>query len=161
VQTKKRVAKTDSELVDRALDRLREVVQSKELKNSQVREAIARAALQHGGHFTVEELVRSLRLQGITNVHVATVYRAIPLLVEAGLIQQSLLSEGDTQHFERSFEREHHDHLICSSCGALVEFHSEGLEALQREIAERHGYTLESHIHELRGTCAACRSSKQ
>jgi len=159
VQTRKRGDKSDSELVGRALERLREVVQSKDLKNSQVREAIARAALEHGGHFTVEELVRSLRRQGIANVHVATVYRAIPLLVEAGLIQQSLLSEGDTQHFERSFEREHHDHLICSSCGALVEFHSEGLEALQREIAERHGYTLESHVHELRGICSVCRAA--
>jgi Fur family transcriptional regulator, ferric uptake regulator len=159
VPTKKREDKADAELVGRALDRLRAVVHAKDLKNSQVREAIARAALEHGGHFTVEELVRSLRHQGITNVHVATVYRAIPLLVEAGLIQQSLLSEGDTQHFERSFERDHHDHLICSSCGALVEFHSEGLEALQREIAERHGYTLESHVHELRGICSICRTS--
>jgi len=158
MQAKKRREGSESDLIGRALDRLREVVHAKDLKNSQVREAIARAALEHGGHFTVEELVRSLRRQGITNVHVATVYRAIPLLVEAGLIQQALLSEGDTQHFERSFERDHHDHLICSSCGALVEFHSEVLEALQREIAERHGYTLESHIHELRGLCAVCRA---
>jgi len=158
VQAKKRREGSESDLIGRALDRLREVVHAKDLKNSQVREAIARAALEHGGHFTVEELVRSLRRQGITNVHVATVYRAIPLLVEAGLIQQALLSEGDTQHFERSFERDHHDHLICSSCGALVEFHSEVLEALQREIAERHGYALESHIHELRGLCAVCRA---
>ena len=148
----------DSAMVGRALERLRAVVQAKDLKNSQVREAIARAALEHGGHFTVDELVRGLRRQGITDVHVATVYRAIPLLVESGLIQQALLSEGDTQHFERSFEREHHDHLICSSCGALVEFHSESLEALQCEIAERHGYTLESHVHELRGLCSACRA---
>jgi len=157
VQGKGRREEDEPDLVGRALERLREVVHAKDLKNSQVREAIARAALEHGGHFTVEELVRSLRRQGVANVHVATVYRAIPLLVEAGLIQQALLSEGDTQHFERSFERDHHDHIICSSCGALVEFHSEALENLQREIAERHGYTLESHVHELRGLCAACR----
>lgn len=158
VQAKKRDASRDGELVTRALERLRTVVHEKDLKNSQVREAIARAALDHGGHFTVEDLVRVLRRQGMDNVHVATVYRAIPLLIESGLIQQSLLTAGDTQHFERAFEREHHDHLICSSCGALVEFHSEALEAMQREIAERHGYTLDSHVHELRGRCADCQA---
>lgn len=160
VQAKKREVPRDGELVTRALERLREVVHEKDLKNSQVREAIARAALDHGGHFTVEDLVRVLRRQGMDNVHVATVYRAIPLLIESGLIQQSLLTAGDTQHFERAFEREHHDHLICSSCGALVEFHSEALEAMQREIAERHGYTLDSHVHELRGLCADCQAKR-
>lgn len=150
----------DSDLIEHALERLRAVVLARDLKTSQVREAIARAALEHGGHFTVEELARSLRRQGMSDVHVSTVYRAIPLLVESGLIQQALLSGGDTQHFERAFGREHHDHLICSSCGALVEFHSEGLEALQREIAERYGYLLQSHVHQLRGTCPVCRSSK-
>lgn len=148
------------DLVGRALEHLRTVVHDKDLKNSQVREAIARAALDHGGHFTVEDLVGVLRRQGLRNVHMATVYRAIPLLVEAGLIQAALLTEGDTQHFERSFEREHHDHLICSSCGALVEFHSEALEAMQREIADRYGYTLDSHVHELRGLCGKCRRAR-
>lgn len=151
----------DGDLVARALERLRSVVHEKDLKNSQVREAIARAALKHGGHFTVEDLVRVLRRQGVRNVHVATVYRAIPLLVESGLIQPALLSEGDTQHFERSFEREHHDHLICSSCGALIEFHSEALEALQRDIALLHGYTLDSHVHELRGLCPKCQAARK
>jgi Fur family transcriptional regulator, ferric uptake regulator len=160
VQAKAKPAVESSGLMARALDHLRAVVHQKDLKNSQVREAIARAALDHGGHFTVEDLVRVLRRQGLKNVHVATVYRAIPLLVESGLIQAALLTEGDTQHFERSFEREHHDHLICSSCGGLVEFHSEALEAMQREIAARHGYTLDSHVHELRGLCGACQAKR-
>lgn len=158
MQAKAKQVVESSGLLTRALDQLRAVVQQKDLKNSQVREAIARAALDHGGHFTVEDLVRVLRRQGLKNVHVATVYRAIPLLVESGLIQAALLTQGDTQHFERSFEREHHDHLICSSCGALVEFHSEALEAMQREIAIRYGYTLDSHVHELRGLCASCQT---
>jgi Fur family ferric uptake transcriptional regulator len=160
VQAKAKQATSPTDLVGRALDQLRAVVHEKDLKNSQVREAIARAALDHGGHFTVEDLVRVLRRQGMKNVHVATVYRAIPLLVEAGLIQAALLTEGDTHHFERSFEREHHDHLICSSCGSLVEFHSEALEAMQREIAERYGYTLDSHVHELRGLCGQCQAKR-
>jgi len=87
----------------------------------------------------------------------ATVYRALPLLVDAGLIQPALVSKSDGQRYEVAFEREHHDHLVCSGCGRVVEYQSETLEALQREIARRYGFELENHVNELRGRCKECR----
>lgn len=145
------------ELIERALVRLRTVLHEKSLKMSKVREAIARAALTYEGHFSVEDLVRVLQANNVRDAHLATVYRALPLMVEAGLVEPALISRSDGQRYERSFEREHHDHLVCTACGHVVEYHSEALEALQREIAERYGFQLEDHVHELRGRCRACR----
>lgn len=148
--------KTDERLVERGLERLRDVVRQKELKRSTVRESVARVALCQSGHFTIEELYRMARDAGVTGVHLATVYRAIPILVEAGLVEARVQGPGDSQLFERSFEREHHDHLVCTSCGIIIEFFSETLETLQREIAEKQGFRLDSHIHEMRGLCRDC-----
>lgn len=143
-------------MVERALVRLREMVRDQDLKNSRVREAIAREAVSYPGHFTVEELLRVVRASGAENAHLATIYRTIPLLIEAGLIEEALVGSSESQVYERSFEREHHDHLICTSCRKIVEFYSEPLEAIQREIATRYGYRLDGHVHELWGLCADC-----
>jgi Fur family transcriptional regulator, ferric uptake regulator len=142
--------------VDRALEQLRGVVRAKGLKSSAVRDAVARVALGYDGHFTVDDLVKSLRETGVTDAHPATVYRVLPLLVEAGLIQETLVSAGDGHRYERAFEREHHDHIICTSCGKVVEFHFEAIEVLQRDVSERLGFRLTGHIHELFGVCASC-----
>lgn len=151
-----RPARLDAGGVARALDRLGGVVQAKGLKSSAVRDAVARAALRYEGHFTAEELVAAVRARGLANAHPATVYRVLPLLVEAGLIQEALVSAGQGQRYERAFERPHHDHLVCTSCGKVVEFEFEAIEILQRDIAERLGFRLTGHIHQLLGVCGRC-----
>lgn len=148
------------QLVARALERFTTLLRGKSLKLSRVRESIARAALAYDGHFSVDDLVRALQADGVADAHVATVYRAMPLLVEAGLVQPALVGRADSQHYEAAFERAHHDHLVCRTCGRIVEYESEAMEVLQREIALRHGFELEEHVHELRGRCGPCRRAE-
>ncbi len=154
----RKAASSKPEVVARGLERFRAVLRERSLKMSKVRESIARAALMYDGHFSVDELVQTLHERGVQDAHLATVYRAVPLMVEAGLIQPALVSKSDGQRYEASFEREHHDHLVCTSCGRVVEYQSEALEALQREIARRYDYELDDHVHELRGRCKSCRN---
>lgn len=142
--------------VERGLERLRELVRERGLKASTVRENIARAALTLDGHFTIEELVESL-----PEAHIATVYRVLPLLVDAGLLQPAPASPEHGQRYERAFEREHHDHLMCTHCHKVVEFHSEALEELQRELASKLGFVLTGHEHKLFGTCSSCQRKLQ
>lgn len=144
--------------VQRALDRLRSVIRERGLRNSTVREAIARAALTYEGHFSAEELAQRVRETSDADAHPATVYRVLPILVDAGLLQEVLHSDADQSRYERAFEREHHDHLICSDCGAVVEFQSEAIEVLQRDVAERFRFRLTDHVHELIGQCNTCAS---
>ena len=147
------------ELVERALLRFRDTIRRRGLRHSSVREAIARAALAYDGHFEVSELVDELRRAGIKEAHLATVYRTLPLLVEAGIIQQTLLSAGERHFYEPAFERPHHDHLICIACGKVVEFEFEAFEVLQKDIAARYGFELTAHVHELLGRCKECRAA--
>lgn len=148
----------DDEGIARALGRLQTVVKERGLKSSSTRDAVARAALTRRGHFSVDDLIAQLRTGGAGEVHAATVYRVLPLLVEAGLLQMTLVSNREGARYERAFEREHHDHLICTSCGKVVEFEFEAIEVLQRDVAERFGFHLTGHVHELLGTCADCRA---
>lgn len=141
----------------RALDRFRHVLRERSLKSSRVREAVARAALTQTGHFTVEDLLRALREGGVSEAHMATVYRAMPLLLDAGLIQPALVLNSDSQHYEVVFEREHHDHLVCTNCGRVVEYQSAALVALQRKIAAQYEFALDEQTSELHGRCKTCR----
>jgi Fur family ferric uptake transcriptional regulator len=147
----------DEAKLQRALVSLRTVIRDKALKMTRVREAIARAALSYEGHFSVDDLLQVLRSARVKDAHQATVYRALPLLVEAGLVQPALVAEGDRQLYEAAFEREHHDHLVCTGCGRVIEYQSEAMEALQRDIAARYGFELNGHVHVLRGLCRDCR----
>jgi Fur family ferric uptake transcriptional regulator len=146
----------DEQGVERGLQQLRAVTHEKGLKNSAVREAVARAALSRTGHFSVEDLAADLKQGGPKKPHSATVYRVLPILVEAGLVQETLVTRGEGTFYERAFEREHHDHLICTSCGTVVEFHSEAIETLQNDLAVAFGFRLTDHVHELLGLCSDC-----
>jgi len=144
-------------MIDRALERFRQVVRARALKASKVREAVVRAALTLEGHFSVDDLLRVLHASGVHEAHMATVYRALPLLVDAGLIQATLTAQGESQLYEVVFEREHHDHLVCTGCGRVVEYQSQALLALEREIAERYEFELDVRTIELHGRCKSCR----
>jgi Fur family ferric uptake transcriptional regulator len=62
----------------------------------------------------------------------------------------------DSRSYEAAAGLRHHDHLVCRSCGRVVEFEYEAIEVLQREVAARHGFTLEGHHLQLVGRCADC-----
>jgi Fur family ferric uptake transcriptional regulator len=147
----------DADKLERGLSTFKETLHKRGLRYSSVREAIAKAALNYDGHFEVNDLMRQLRDAKVKDAHLATVYRTLPLLVESGLIQPTLLSAGERHFYEAAFERPHHDHLICTSCGKVVEFEFEAFEVLQRDVAERYGFRLSAHFHELLGQCADCR----
>jgi Fur family ferric uptake transcriptional regulator len=77
--------------------------------------------------------------------------------LDSGLIQPALVLNSDSQHYEVVFEREHHDHLVCTNCGRVVEYQSAALLALQRKIAARYEFTLDEQTSELHGRCKSCR----
>jgi Fur family ferric uptake transcriptional regulator len=123
------------------------------------RQALLVAALARRPHFTLEELAQDV-LRGPSPASRATVYRSLPILVEAGILQPTLVT-GDARRYELALGREHHDHLRCQRCGKIVEFRSDAIERLQLEIAARHGFRLVSHVHELVGEClSGCRPGK-
>ncbi|MEM1163767.1 MAG: Fur family transcriptional regulator, partial [Pseudomonadota bacterium] len=82
-----------------------------------------------------------------SSVSLTTVYRTLKLLQEKGEIHRHAF-EGGPARFEPA-DSEHHDHLIDLDTGQVIEFESEKIEALQREIARELGYDLIHHRLEL------------
>ncbi|HET7827172.1 MAG TPA: Fur family transcriptional regulator [Anaeromyxobacter sp.] len=129
------------------------------LKHSRQRDRIAQTFLSMGGHVSVEEVVERVRRVD-PRISVATVYRTMKLLAECGLAVQRQFGGGQTR-YEAAAGRAHHDHLICTSCGEIVEFSNEKIEILQALVARRHGFEVENHKLELYGRCARCRGEKR
>lgn len=145
--------------VQEALERFRDFLHDRSLRVTDLREGIVKAALARNGHFDIDELVVDLRAQGV-DASRATVYRALPLLKEAGIIQETV-SPSERHRYEAAVGQEHHDHLVCTRCGKVVEFQFEAFEVLQREVASKYGFRLTGHSHELFGVCPKCDGKKE
>ena len=134
---------------------LSDYLERKGLKHSRQREGVAEVFFEMRGHVSVDEVVHRARERD-PRVSVATVYRTMKLLVESGLATARQFGDGQTR-YESSTGKGHHDHLICTHCGEIVEFADDEIETLQAAVARRHGFEVERHKLELYGRCARCR----
>jgi Fur family ferric uptake transcriptional regulator len=124
------------------------------LKSTRQRSLIIDTFFALSGHLSVEELWAKVR-EHDPRVSVATVYRTMKLLHECGLAHARNFGDGQTR-YEAAVGRHHHDHLICTRCGTIVEFENDRIEALQDKVARQHGFQVTSHKMELYGFCESC-----
>ncbi|MEE2788102.1 MAG: transcriptional repressor [Myxococcota bacterium] len=94
-------------------------------------------------HPNVEELYLRIRKRD-PKIGYATVYRTLKLLVNCGLAEPSRFGDNQTR-YEPDIPGEHHDHLVCTDCGVLIEFEDEQIERLQEKVAKRFGFVLSDH----------------
>ncbi len=139
--------------VEALRSRLRDHVTRNNLKSSTRRELILETMATVGQHVTADELLHAVRTRD-GRIGAATVYRTLRVLQDGGIVVERRF-EGGTTRFEL-VGPEHHDHLICTSCGLIVEFEDEPIESEQRRVATGYGFVLISHRHELYGLCADC-----
>jgi len=99
---------------------LKTYIRTQGLRETRERYAILKEIYLNLEHFDAEQLYNQLLARGI-KVSRATVYNALQLFVEAGLVRRYLFGEG-RMLYERSLGRQQHDHLICVDCGAIEEF---------------------------------------
>jgi Fur family ferric uptake transcriptional regulator len=111
-------------------------------------------------HFSAEKLYGWLREEDGARVSRATVYRTLDLLVKGGFLGALDTGQGELV-YEHVLGHDHHDHMICISCGRIEEFHDERIEELQRVAAQKHGFTIERHLHRLMGYCRACSRARE
>ncbi len=104
-------------------------------------------------HQSAEDVYRTLIAEDV-DIGLATVYRVLTQFEQAGILTRSQF-DGTRAVFEIN-DGDHHDHLICTSCGRVVEFYETEIEKRQYEIAKEHGFTLESHTMMLYGICSKC-----
>ncbi len=131
-----------------------EYLNRNQLKMTRERRAILDRVLALRGHFHVDELHAVLNESGLV-VSRATLYRTLPVLVEAGIVHKIEMEHGQAR-YEPIFGRHHHDHIVCLGCGEIVEFQSREIERLQQEICRRKKFRMTGHTHQIRGYCPRC-----
>ena len=124
------------------------------LKITPQRRLILDIFLQEAGHVSSEELYAKVKRRD-ASIGQATVYRTLKLLAGCGLAQAVSFADGITR-YEPHFGAEHHDHLICESCGRTIEIVDPVIEHRQEELAARYGFRLRRHKMDLYGLCTDC-----
>ncbi|MBT5259103.1 MAG: transcriptional repressor, partial [Nitrospina sp.] len=84
-----------------------------------------------------------------------TVYRTMKLLVESGIASENEFAD-DRKLFEKTLGKEHHDHMFCTLCKKVSEFHNESIEKLQEDVAQEHLFEITHHRMTLFGVCDEC-----
>ena len=125
------------------------------LKFTPERKLILNEVFSHHTHFDADELYMKLRKKS-RHISLASVYRTIPLLIESGLLKESLRAHGRGK-YEHTFGHEHHDHMICIKCGRIIEFKENKIEKLQDEVCRKYSFKPTEHRLGIRGYCSRCR----
>ena len=120
---------------------------AKNIRMTSQRQIIIQVIEESDDHPDVDQLyLRSVELDN--TISIATVYRTVKLLEEAGLIERLEFGDGRSRYEEAG---EHHEHLVDIETGEVHEFFNEELETLKTEIAREMGYDLIDHRLELYG----------
>jgi Fur family ferric uptake transcriptional regulator len=136
-----------------------EHIQKKGLKRTSQRDLILDVFLRTEEHLSSEDLYRLVQKEDPT-VGQTTVYRTLKILAEAGLAREVRFGDGLT-HYEHNYKHQHHDHMICSECGKIIEFYSAELEALQDAMAAKHKFEVQQHLLRIIGLCSDCRRARK
>ena len=122
----------------------------------QQRELLGHIFARHS-HFDAEQLIEELKAAG-KRVSRATVYRTLTKLVDAGLLRRIEL--GTRTVFDHDYGYPFHDHLVCEQCGTMIEFQSEPLDAVLRDVVAQHQFRQSGRTLVIRGVCAECNAAR-
>ena len=129
-------------------------IQKRGLKRTSQRDLILDVFLRTEDHLSNEDLYQLVKKED-PSVGQTTVYRTLKLLTEAGLAREVRFGDGRT-HYEHHYKHQHHDHMICSECGKIIEFFSAELEAIQDAILAKHKFVPIQHSLRIFGVCEKC-----
>lgn len=128
------------------------------LKMTSPRERVLKAFLENEGHLSTDDILAASRKLDPT-IGQATVFRTMKLLEEAGLARDASQDNGPRK-YEHAYRHSHHDHLLCTKCGRVVEFYDPQIEKAQKQIFAKYGFIETGHWMELHGLCPDCARQK-
>jgi Fur family ferric uptake transcriptional regulator len=138
-------------------DRIRQIFQeyhqAQGMRMTHQRNMILDHLLKAKHHLGMDEIYSALKGHGVGKV---TVFRTLKMLEECKLVDRVTTLEGKPR-FEVKYERPHHDHLICVSCGTIREIPWPQIERIQEKTCKDLGFVPIFHRHEIFGRCSSCR----
>tara|TARA_B100000963_G_scaffold361293_1_gene395966 strand:- start:607 stop:1107 length:501 start_codon:yes stop_codon:yes gene_type:complete len=141
-------------------ERLNTFIRAQGLRQTPQRDAIVDVIFASDEHFTPDELWEKLRGTDARTSR-ATLYRTISLLMEAGLLQEIDLGDGQTTYDPNFLDKPAHNHLVCVDCGKVVEFEDDHLEVLNDCVTRRLGFRPVKQSLRIEACCDQIRSTGQ
>lgn len=120
------------------------------------RRAILGIIREHAGHLSADE-IHDLARQEVPRLSLSTVYRTLELLKELDLVTELQLA-GD--HWRYEAQSQEHQHLVCLSCGKVVEFQCNHCRAVHQRLANEHGFSITGGRVEIFGYCDECAKAR-
>lgn len=150
-----RLSRNSTSAIEKEISRFQDFLRGQGLKLTGERTALVREIFSTHYHFDADELLFKLKDKG-AKISRATIYRTLELLVKSGMVRRVHLGE-DHYHYESVGQGSHHDHLVCTTCGNVIEFQDESLTARQREICAEHKFSPTFTNLQILGVCHRCR----
>jgi len=145
---------------DALLEQFKQLLKQNGLKFTKQRELILKFLYKNEGHFTPEDIYMLMKKNHPdVTIGIATVYRTLTLLEKEG-IATSISFGVQGKKYELG-EKEHHDHLICTKCGKIIEFFDDVIEARQEAIAKKYNFKMQDHTMKIVGLCETCQKEAQ
>jgi Fur family ferric uptake transcriptional regulator len=141
------------------LEKFKTLLKNNTLKFTKQRELILKFLYENDGHFTPEDIYMLIKKEyPDVNIGIATVYRTLTLLENEG-IASSISFGAQGKKYELGLKN-HHDHLICTSCGEIIEFFDETIEEQQEKIAAKFNFQMTDHTMKIIGLCEQCQEKE-
>lgn len=138
---------------------LSQYLKNKGMLHSKRREQILDIFLKTEKHPTINDLYDLVRKK-TPKIGLATVYRTMRVICDAGLAREVDFGDG-IGRFEHEYRHQHHDHLVCTKCGRVIEVLSLEIEKLQESLAKKHNFTLINHKMKIFGICKTCKRKEK
>jgi Fur family ferric uptake transcriptional regulator len=135
------------------------MIKSLGLNNSIQREYVLKVLFDCNKHLSAEQILAKIRSEYGVKIGIATIYRILGLLEDMNIINSLSVNGSDAKVYEISLVL-HHDHLVCVSCGKIIEFMNETIENLQKDVAIENNFKLQTHNMILYGICKECQEDE-
>ena len=137
------------------LENFKRSVSKQGFKNSIQKDYILKILFFSKEHLSAEDIVHIAKKEYNIDMGIATVYRTVKFFESMSIIKSLDVGDG-TKRFELDLDL-HHDHMICTSCNKIFEFHDEEIEKRQLLVAKKNGFVLKDHIMTIYGLCEDCK----
>ena len=133
--------------IDEHIKNFKLALKKEGLKFTEQRFQLFKFLYKNKGHYECEELINKLNKKN-QKVSRATIYRTLDILVKYNFVRKIVLDDGIAR-YENKISSKHHDHMICIETGDIIEFYDDDIERIQEEIAQKNGYVIVKHVHQL------------
>lgn len=124
------------------------------LKNSIQKDYILKILFFSDDHLSADQITDKVKKDYNIDVGIATVYRTMKFFEDINVVNTLVIGDG-VKRYELSLAL-HHDHLVCTTCGKIIEFTDNFIEEQQEKIAKQNNFDLKDHVMTIYGLCENC-----